>query len=152
MRGVTHEANHTRRIRRMHRIGPGAARRCLGGQQPRTLGPVAKAAEVGLARRWYLPQLERLHDDSEARSADINNLECMAAGYADRERFLTELTLDPPDATSDQSGRPGRDEYYLILSTIHSPKGQERKAVFLLRAVDGCIPSDLGIGSTSEID
>ena len=109
-------------------------------------------AEVGLAKRWYLPQLERLHDDSEARRADVDNLERMASGYADRERFLTELTLDPPDATSGQSGPPGRDEDYLILSTIHSAKGQEWKAVFLLRAVDGCIPSDLGTGSTSEID
>jgi DNA helicase-2/ATP-dependent DNA helicase PcrA len=39
--------------------------------------------------------------------------------------FLTELTLDPPDATSDQSGLPLLDEDYLILSTIHSAKGQE---------------------------
>ena len=28
------------------------------------------------------------------------------AGYPSRERFLTELTLDPPDATSDQAGVP----------------------------------------------
>jgi len=43
-----------------------------------------------------------------------------------RERFLTELTLDPPDATSDEAGVPLLDEDYLILSTIHSAKGQER--------------------------
>jgi len=42
-----------------------------------------------------------------------------------RERFLTELTLDPPDATSDQAGVPLLDEDYLILSTIHSAKGQD---------------------------
>jgi hypothetical protein len=59
------------------------------------------------------------------------------------ERFLTELTLDPPDATSDQAGVPLLDEDYLILSTIHSAKGQEWKSVFVLNAVDGCIPSDL---------
>ena len=116
-------------------------------------GPAASwPAEVGLAKRWYLPQLERLHDDAEARRADVENLERMAAGYADRERFLSELTLDPPEATSDQAGPPGRDEDYLILSTIHSAKGQEWKAVFVLRAVDGCIPSDLGTGSSAEID
>ncbi len=40
------------------------------------------------------------------------------------------------------------DEDYLILSTIHSAKGQEWKSVFLLNVVDGCIPSDLGTGST----
>ena len=78
------------------------------------------------------------------RQADLLQLEQIAAGYPSRERFLTELTLDPPDATSDQSGVPLLDEDYLILSTIHSAKGQEWKAIFVLNAVDGCIPSDLG--------
>ena len=62
------------------------------------------------------------------------------------------MTLDPPDATSDQAGAPLLDEDYLILSTIHSAKGQEWKSVFVLNAVDGCIPSDLGAGTTAEIE
>ena len=69
-----------------------------------------------------------------------------------RERFLTELTLDPPEATSDQSGPGLKDEDYLILSTIHSAKGQEWKSVHVLNVVDGCIPSDLGTGSTHELE
>ncbi|CCF18751.1 protein of unknown function [Pseudorhizobium banfieldiae] len=69
-----------------------------------------------------------------------------------RERFLTELTLDPPDATSDQAGVPLLDEDYLILSTIHSGKGQEWRSVFMLNCVDGCIPSDLATGTTAEIE
>ena len=79
-------------------------------------------------------------------------LQQIAAGYPSRERFLTELTLDPPDATSDEAGVPLLDEDYLILSTIHSAKGQEWKSVFVLNVVDGCIPSDLGVGTTAEID
>ena len=79
-------------------------------------------------------------------------LEQIASGYPSRERFLTELTLDPPDATSDEAGVPHLDEDYLILSTIHSAKGQEWKAVFVLNAVDGCIPSDLGTGTSEEIE
>jgi DNA helicase-2/ATP-dependent DNA helicase PcrA len=47
---------------------------------------------------------------------------------------------------------PLKDEDYLILSTIHSAKGQEWKSVYLLNAVDGCIPSDLGTGSTHELE
>jgi DNA helicase-2/ATP-dependent DNA helicase PcrA len=62
------------------------------------------------------------------------------------------LTLDPPDATSDQAGVPLLDEDYLILSTIHSAKGQEWKSVHVLNVVDGCIPSDLGTGSTHELE
>ena len=65
---------------------------------------------------------------------------------------MTELTLDPPDATSDQAGVPHLDEDYLILSTIHSAKGQEWKSVFLLNTVDGCLPSDLATGTVAEIE
>ena len=108
--------------------------------------------EIGLARDWYEPHLDRLHEDAVTRRADLLQLEQIASGYASREKFLTELTLDPPDATSDESGPPHRDEDYLILSTIHSAKGQEWKNVFVLNAVDGCIPSDLGTGSTAEIE
>src|SRR5205085_9979979 len=72
--------------------------------------------------------------------------------YASRERFLTELTLDPPAATSGEAGVPLLDEDYLILSTIHSAKGQEWKTVHVLNVVDGCIPSDMATGTSEEIE
>ncbi|GLU32344.1 DNA helicase [Trinickia caryophylli] len=109
-------------------------------------------AEFEQVRRWYEPHLERNHDDAAARHADILQMESLAATYASRERFLTELALDPPDATSDESGAPLVDEDYLILSTIHSAKGQEWRNVFVLNGVDGCIPSDLGAGSEAELE
>ena len=108
--------------------------------------------EFEQVRRWYEPHLERNHEDAAARHADLVQMESIACTYASRERFLTELTLDPPDATSDESGVPLLDEDYLILSTIHSAKGQEWRNVFVLNGVDGCIPSDLGTGSDEEID
>ncbi|MDB5631062.1 MAG: ATP-dependent helicase [Tardiphaga sp.] len=104
------------------------------------------------ARLWYEPHLDRIHEDAEVRKADLIQLEQIASGYATRERFLTELTLDPPDATSDQAGVPLLDEDYLILSTIHSAKGQEWKSVFVLNVVDGCMPSDLGTGTSAELE
>ena len=109
-------------------------------------------AEFERVRRWYEPHLERNHEDAAIRHADLLQMESIAATYASRERFLTELTLDPPDATSDESGVPMLDEDYLILSTIHSAKGQEWRNVFVLNGVDGCIPSDLGTGREAEID
>jgi len=109
-------------------------------------------AELMCACLWYEPHLERLHEDAITRRADLIQLEQIASGYPSRERFLTELTLDPPDATSDQSGVPLLDEDYLVLSTIHSAKGQEWKSVFVLNVVDGCIPSDLGAGTSAEIE
>src|SRR6201996_3174602 len=102
------------------------------------------------ARLWYEPHLDRIHEEAETRKADLIQLEQIAGGYPSRERFLTELTLDPPDATSDQAGVPLLDEDYLILSTIHSAKGQEWKSVYVLNVVDGCMPSDLGAGAELE--
>ena len=109
-------------------------------------------ADLERARLWYEPHLDRIHEDAETRRADLIQLEQIASGYPSRERFLTELTLDPPDATSDQAGVPLLDEDYLILSTIHSAKGQEWKSVFVLNVVDGCMPSDLGAGTSPEIE
>ncbi|TWO68737.1 ATP-dependent helicase [Caenimonas sedimenti] len=113
---------------------------------------LAWPADMELAKSWYLPQLERMHDDAQVRKMDIEQLARLAASYGSRERFLTELTLDPPEVTSDQSGPPLRDEDYLILSTIHSAKGQEWKSVHVLNCVDGCIPSDMATGTTDEIE
>lgn len=109
-------------------------------------------SDIERARLWYEPHLDRIHEDADTRKADLLQLEQIASGYASRERFLTELTLDPPDATSDQAGVPLLDEDYLILSTIHSAKGQEWRSVFMLNVIDGCIPSDLGTGTTQEIE
>jgi DNA helicase II / ATP-dependent DNA helicase PcrA len=113
---------------------------------------VAWPADMELAKTWYVPQLERMHDDAPVRKLDVEQLARLAAGYASRERFLTELTLDPPQSTSDQSGPPHLDEDYLILSTIHSAKGQEWHCVYVLNGVDGCIPSDMATGTTEEIE
>jgi DNA helicase-2/ATP-dependent DNA helicase PcrA len=102
--------------------------------------------------QWYLARMEELYEDAQIRQTDIEQLARIAATYPSQERFLTELTLDPPDATSDQAGIPLLDEDYLILSTIHSAKGQEWTAVSLLNAVDGCLPSDMATGSAQEIE
>ncbi|MDT3672715.1 MAG: ATP-dependent helicase [Aromatoleum sp.] len=109
-------------------------------------------ASFELTCRWYEGQIERLYDDAAVRAGDIEQLARIAATYPSLERFLTELTLDPPNATSDEAGVPLLDEDYLILSTIHSAKGQEWSSVTLLNVVDGCMPSDLATGSSAEIE
>ena len=114
--------------------------------------PPAGRPSSMLARRWYEPHLQRIHDDAMLRQADLLQLVQIASTYPSRERFLTELTLDPPDATSDRAGAPLLDEDYLILSTIHSAKGQEWKSVHILNVVDGCLPSDLSTGTKAEIE
>ncbi|TFW19877.1 ATP-dependent helicase [Massilia arenosa] len=109
-------------------------------------------ADIDLVRAWYLPHLERMYDDATVRVADVEQLSQLAGGYGSRETFLAEITLDPPEATSDRAGPPLLDEDYLILSTIHSSKGQEWKSVHVLNAVDGCIPSDMATGNQADIE
>jgi DNA helicase-2/ATP-dependent DNA helicase PcrA len=108
-------------------------------------------ADLERVNAWYLPVLHHLHDDAAARRADIAQLTQIAGGYPTRERFLTELTLDPPSASSDEAGPPHLDEDYMILSTIHSAKGQEWNAVQILNVVDGCIPSEMSTGDAKQV-
>jgi DNA helicase-2/ATP-dependent DNA helicase PcrA len=117
-----------------------------------SLGPDTWPADFDAVRLWYEPHLERLHEDAAVRRGDLAQLGQIARGFPSRERFLTDLTLDPPQATSDLAGAPLRDDDFLILSTIHSAKGQEWRSVFVLNCVDGCIPSDLATGSAVEIE
>ncbi len=98
--------------------------------------------QVRLVREWYKPHLERIYENVHTRIGDLDQLELLSGGFKSRERFITELTLDPPDATSDLAGKPSQDEDYLVLSTIHSAKGMEWDTVYLLNVVDGSFPSE----------
>jgi len=109
-------------------------------------------AQLDLVRAWYQPYLEQKYADAVVRAADLDQLQRIAAGAASRTQFLTDLTLDPPSATSDDAGAPLLDEDCLILSTIHSAKGQEWRSVFVLNVVDGCIPSDMSTGDVDDIE
>jgi DNA helicase-2/ATP-dependent DNA helicase PcrA len=66
--------------------------------------------------------------------------------------MLSEIALDPPSSTQDLAGPPHLDDDYLVLSTIHSAKGLEWDAVYVIHAADGNIPSDMATGSPEEIE
>ncbi len=124
----------------------------LAALMPALAGREIWAGQLELARRFYDPLLEERYDFARARLADLDELVRLAATYRSRQHFLTELTLDPPAAAGDEAGTPLLDEDYLILSTIHSAKGREWRAVYVLHVVDGCIPSDMATGSAEEIE
>jgi DNA helicase-2/ATP-dependent DNA helicase PcrA len=108
--------------------------------------------QVGRVREWYEPYLERRYDAAHVRAADLVQLERIAQQFATREQFLTELALDPPQATGDLAGPPHRDEDWLVLSTVHSAKGQEWDAVHVLNVTDGSFPSEFSTGRADLID
>jgi DNA helicase-2/ATP-dependent DNA helicase PcrA len=110
------------------------------------------AGQMSRVRQWYEPHLARLYDAAHVRQGDIEQLERIAANAPSRERFVTELTLDPPQASGDEAGSPLQDEDYLILSTVHSAKGQEWDSVFVLNVNDGSFPNEFAAGKPALIE
>jgi DNA helicase-2/ATP-dependent DNA helicase PcrA len=108
--------------------------------------------QIEQVREWYLPHFERIYESNPSRNKDLEQLVRIAATFPTREKFLSDLALNPPDITSDEAENPFLDEDYLILSTIHSAKGQEWKTVFILNVADGWIPSDMAVENEEQIE
>ncbi|MEP7033671.1 MAG: ATP-dependent helicase [Actinomycetota bacterium] len=113
---------------------------------------LAPAPQVERVRRFLEPLLRRRYDQPEPRLRDLEQLEQLATGFPSRERFISDLTIDPPISTSDLAGPPLLDEDYVILSTIHSAKGGEWDVVHVLHAADGMIPSDMATGDDERLE
>ena len=134
---------------------PAAAREhwaALAGLMEMLAGDAPWEGQVTRVRAWYEPQLERLYEAAQVRRGDLEQLERLAVQYATRESFVTELTLDPPQASGDLAGDPLLDEDYLVLSTVHSAKGQEWEAVHVLNVTDGSFPSEFATGRPEHVD
>jgi DNA helicase-2/ATP-dependent DNA helicase PcrA len=110
------------------------------------------AEQVAEVRRFYAPILERRYDQAPIRIRDIEQMEQIAGNFKSRTSMLADLALDPPASTQDLAGPPLREEDYLILSTIHSAKGCEWDAVYVIHAADGNIPSDMSTDSDESIE
>jgi len=108
--------------------------------------------QIAAIRAFYQPILEKRYDQSHVRSRDLEQLQQISSNFNSRRDLLTDLTLDPPSNTQDLAGPPLVEEDYLILSTIHSAKGCEWDAVYVIHAADGNIPSDMSTGHEEEIE
>lgn len=102
--------------------------------------------EVVLA--YYLPIFERLYsDDFPKRRKDIDQLKSIMAGYEDLQSFIDDTSLDPPE--EDATAERGLNR--LVLSTIHSAKGLEFEAVFVIGLAEGRFPhASAGFGEQWE--
>ena len=117
-----------------------------------TAGEGSPSAQVQRIRSFYDGMLKNLYENAQARSRDLEHLEQVASSCESRRQFLTDLTLDPPNSTSEISANPLKDEDWLVLSTIHSAKGCEWDVVYLIHASDGCLPSDMASDNEREIE
>jgi DNA helicase-2/ATP-dependent DNA helicase PcrA len=111
--------------------------------------------EIAIVRQLYDRVLVERYDRPEPRLADLDQLAAIAAGYPGRAAFLAALALEPPQSTRDvASTRAASDEEgdALILSTVHSAKGKEWDAVFLIWAADGWFPSSRSLGDEEQLE
>ena len=110
------------------------------------------ASDIVAIRAIYDPVLKEKYDRPEARLADLDQLRTIAAGYPSRTAFLAALALDPPSSTQDLAGGSESESDALVLSTVHSAKGKEWEAVFLIWAVDGWFPSSRAVEDPDELE
>lgn len=108
--------------------------------------------ELKMVRRFYQPLMESKFDNLRVRQNDLDQLERIADRYSDRSTFLTDLALEPPPAIMEMTDNREQDEECLVLSTIHSAKGLEWEVVYVLQAIEGCIPSEMARRSPEEME
>jgi DNA helicase-2/ATP-dependent DNA helicase PcrA len=115
-------------------------------------GGARVASDNAAIRALYDAVLKEKYDRPEARLADLDQLRTIAASYPSRTTFLAALALDPPSSTQDLAGGSESESDALVLSTVHSAKGKEWKAVFLIWAVDGWFPSSRAVEDPDELE
>lgn len=109
-------------------------------------------SEFETIKNFYQPLMQELYDDAYVRAGDLEQLTNIAQQYPTREKFISELTLEPPIASGDLNNDSHKDDDFLILSTIHSAKGQEWKNVFVLNVADGNFPNEYAAESPKAIE
>lgn len=101
---------------------------------------------------YYEPILTDKYDDYKKRLKDLEHFVYLSQQYKSLENFLSDLALEPPDSSVSEVEDGAVKDEYLTLSTIHSAKGLEWKAVFIIGAVDGRFPSVYSFNSEEELD
>ena len=121
----------------------------LDEQRKNLLNP-SQIVEKVLA--YYEPILIDKYDDYTKRLKDLEHFLYLSSQYSNLEDFLSDLALEPPDSSVSEVEDGAQKDEYLTLSTIHSAKGLEWKAVFIIGAVDGRFPSVYSVNTEEELD
>ena len=107
---------------------------------------------VSAVINYYRPILKDKYDDYSKREKDLDHFEYLSTQYSNLEDFISDLALEPPDASVEGMYKKNSDDEALTISTIHSAKGLEWDSVFIIGAVDGRFPSAYSFNSEEEMD
>ena len=113
---------------------------------------VAWTDQLRVIGQWYQPLLETNYNQPFARYGDIEQLMEIAQQSPTRESFLSDLILDPPSASGIINDHAQKDDDFLILSTVHSAKGQEWHDVYLLNVADGNFPNEYAAADPKALE
>ena len=102
--------------------------------------------------KYYENILKDKYDDYTKREKDLEHFLALSEKYTSLEDFLSDLALEPPDTSMTDVEEGANKDEFLTLSTIHSAKGLEYKAIFIIGAVDGRFPSLFSFNSPEDLD
>lgn len=105
-----------------------------------------------LIAEYYRPLLKNKHDDWQKRWRDIESFINIAGRYESIRSFLNDMAIDPPSESVSELSPESKEDEFLTLSTIHSAKGLEWKAVFLIWALEGKFPSARSVENIDTLE
>jgi DNA helicase-2/ATP-dependent DNA helicase PcrA len=108
------------------------------------------STQLSSVLRFYRPILRARYDDHPRRGRDLEHLQAIAKRYKNSSELLADVALDPSDATQ-QDGR-ARGGGTVTLSTVHSAKGLEWDAVFVIWMTDGWFPSSRSYDEFEDLE
>jgi DNA helicase-2/ATP-dependent DNA helicase PcrA len=108
--------------------------------------------KCALLAEYYRPLLKQKHDDWKKRWEDIETFITIAERYNSMQSFLNDLALDPPTESLSELEPESNDSEIMTLSTIHSAKGLEWQAVFIIWALEGRFPSAKAVQTVDNIE
>lgn len=113
---------------------------------------IAPAEKTYQILEYYEPILRAHYDDHQKRKKDLEMFQNITERYRDVGSLLTDLALEPPNESIVDVESPGPEEEYLTLSTIHSAKGLEWNAVFVIYALEGRFPAMRAVATDEEME
>ena len=114
---------------------------------------VPVADKVSAVVGFYVPMMRHVHpEDYPKREKDLEHFLTIAARYRSLSSLLTDMALEPPTDSVGDVLAADLDEGLLTLSTIHSAKGLEWRAVFVIGMVDGRFPSLFNLRDEGDVE